>query len=154
MWRLRPYWQYGWILKAMEVMPEHVQLFIEASPDDASSSIASTLKPISAVHIFTAFPKLKEPSSGIRPMVLWMLLRQCRCDHRGKRGKVHREPEGEHRRYRMIGKRKVAGLIAIAAIVLFIALDIFFALNLPRQNFFTHLIAFVCILFMKMDLRE
>ena len=29
-------------------------------PDDASSSIASTLKPISAVHIFTAFPKLKE----------------------------------------------------------------------------------------------
>lgn len=54
----------------------------------------------------------------------------------------------------MIGKRKVAGLIAIAAIVLFIALDIFFALNLPRQNFFTHLIAFVCILFMKMDLRE
>lgn len=44
----------------MEVMPEHVQLFIEASPDDASSSIASTLKPISAVHIFTAFPKLKE----------------------------------------------------------------------------------------------
>ena len=47
----------------------------------------------------------------------------------------------------MIGKRKVAGLIAIATIVLFIALDIFFALNLPRQNFFTHLIAFVCILF-------
>ena len=44
----------------MEVMPEHVQLFIEASPDDAPSSIASTLKPISTVHIFTAFPKLKE----------------------------------------------------------------------------------------------
>ena len=60
MWRLRSYWQYGWILKAMEVMPEHVQLFIEASPDDASSSIASTLKPISAVHIFTAFPRLRE----------------------------------------------------------------------------------------------
>ena len=61
-------------------------------------------------------------------MVSWMLLRECRCDHRGKRGRV-------------------AGLIAIAAIVLFIALDIFFALNLPRQNFFTHLIALACILF-------
>ena len=33
-------------------------------PDDASSSIASTLKPISAVHIFTAFPKLKEQVLG------------------------------------------------------------------------------------------
>ena len=52
--------KYGWTLKAMEVMPEHVQLFIEASPDDVPSSIARTLKSISAVHIFTAFPKLKE----------------------------------------------------------------------------------------------
>ena len=47
-------------LKAIEVMPEHVHLFLEASPDDAPSSIARTLKSISAVHIFTAFPKLKE----------------------------------------------------------------------------------------------
>ena len=52
--------KYGWTLKAMEVMPEHVQLFIEASPDNTPSSIASTLKLISAVHIFTSFPKLKE----------------------------------------------------------------------------------------------
>ena len=52
--------KYGWTLKAMEVMPEHVQLFIEASPDNTPSSIASTLKSISAVHIFTSFPKLKE----------------------------------------------------------------------------------------------
>ena len=56
--------------------------------------------------------------------------------------------------YRMIRKRRVAGMIAIAAIVLFIVADMLFSLNLPRQNFFTHLIAFVCILFMKMDLRE
>ena len=52
--------EYGWTLKAIEVMPEHVHLFLEASPDDAPSSIARTLKSISAVHIFTAFPKLKE----------------------------------------------------------------------------------------------
>ena len=44
-------------LKAIEVMPEHVHLFLEAS---APSSIARTLKSISAVHIFTSFPKLKE----------------------------------------------------------------------------------------------
>ena len=46
--------------KAIEIMPDHVYLFLEASPDDAPSSIARTLKSISAVHIFTAFPKLKE----------------------------------------------------------------------------------------------
>ena len=33
-------------------------------------------------------------------------------------------------------RRRIAGLIAIAAIVLFIALDIFFALDLTRQNVF------------------
>ena len=49
-------------MKAIEVMPDHVHLFLEASPDDAPSSIARarTLKSISAVHIFTACPKLKE----------------------------------------------------------------------------------------------
>ena len=52
--------EYGWTLKAIEVMPEHVHLFLEASPDDAPSSIARTLKSISAGHIFKAFPKLKE----------------------------------------------------------------------------------------------
>ena len=51
---------YGRTFKAIEVMPEHVHLFLEASPDEAPSMIARTLKSISAVHIFTAFPKLKE----------------------------------------------------------------------------------------------
>ena len=40
----------------------------------------------------------------------------------------------------MMRKRRAAGLIAIAAIVLSIALD------LPKQNFLTHLITFFCIL--------
>ncbi len=52
--------EYGWTLKAIEVMPDHVHLLLEASPDDAPSSMARTLKSISAVLIFTAFPKLKE----------------------------------------------------------------------------------------------
>ncbi len=52
--------EYGWSLKAIEIMPDHVHLFLEASPDEAPSTIARTLKSISAVHIFTAFPKLKE----------------------------------------------------------------------------------------------
>lgn len=47
----------------------------------------------------------------------------------------------------MIRKRRVAGLIAIAAIVLFIYLDIFFEFTRTKQNFLTHLIALGCILF-------
>ena len=50
--------EYGWTLKAIEVIPDHVHLSLEASPDEAPSTIARTLKSISAVHIFTAFPKL------------------------------------------------------------------------------------------------
>ena len=46
-----------------------------------------------------------------------------------------------------MSKRRVAGLIAITVIVLFISIDIFFTLDLPRQNFFTLLIASICILF-------
>ena len=52
--------EYGWSLKAIEMMPDHVHLFLEASPDEAPSTIARTLKSISAVHIFTAFLRLKE----------------------------------------------------------------------------------------------
>ena len=51
---------YDRTVKAIEVMPEHVYIFLEASPDEAPSMIARTLKSISAVHIFTAFQKLKE----------------------------------------------------------------------------------------------
>ena len=40
-------------------MPDHVHLFIQASPSDAPSNIAKTLKSISAVHLFNKFPKLK-----------------------------------------------------------------------------------------------
>ena len=46
----------------------------------------------------------------------------------------------------MMRIRRVTGMIIIAVIVLFILLDIFF-FNLPRQNFLTHLIALVCLLF-------
>ena len=84
--------EYGWTLKAIEVMPEHVHLFLEASPDDApSSTYLHSLPKIEGAQVL-----------GIRTMVQRMLLRKCRCNHGGKREKVHREPEVEHRRYRMM----------------------------------------------------
>ena len=53
---------------------------------------------------------------GIRTMVQRMLLRKCRCNHGRKREKIHREPEGEHRRYRMMncpicGKEMAKGTV-------------------------------------------
>lgn len=50
---------YGWKLEKMETMPDHVHLFIRLDHLTAPVEIAKTLKSISAVHIFSIFPKLK-----------------------------------------------------------------------------------------------
>lgn len=50
---------YGWELQEMEVMPDHVHIFVQADHLTAPVAIAKTLKSISAVHIFHKFPKLK-----------------------------------------------------------------------------------------------
>ena len=50
---------YGWKLQSIEVMPDHVHIFVQASPTTAPGEIAKTLKSISAVHIFNVFPNLK-----------------------------------------------------------------------------------------------
>lgn len=50
---------YGWQLQEMEVMPDHVYIFVQADHLTAPVTIAKTLKSISAVHIFHKFPKLK-----------------------------------------------------------------------------------------------
>lgn len=50
---------YDWSMEELEIMPDHVHAFIQASPNDAPSNIAKTLKSISALHLFNKFPKLK-----------------------------------------------------------------------------------------------
>lgn len=50
---------YGWKLEKMETMPDHVHMFIRTNHLIAPVEIASTLKSISAVHIFSTFSKLK-----------------------------------------------------------------------------------------------
>ncbi len=47
------------IIEQMEVMPDHVHIFVQADPQMAPVEIAKTLKSISAVHLFHKFPKLK-----------------------------------------------------------------------------------------------
>lgn len=50
---------YGWELHELEIMPDHVHLFVQTDHTVAPVEIAETLKSISAVHIFNKFPKLK-----------------------------------------------------------------------------------------------
>jgi putative transposase len=51
---------YGWSLESIEVMPDHVHIFVQADPKIAPVAIAKTLKSISAVHLFNRFPGLKQ----------------------------------------------------------------------------------------------
>jgi len=50
---------YGWEIGALEVMPDHVHIFVQADHETAPGTIAKTLKSISAIHLFHKFPDLK-----------------------------------------------------------------------------------------------
>ena len=51
--------QYHWKLQSLEIMPDHVHIFLQANPETPSVEIVKTLKSISAIHLFNKFPKLK-----------------------------------------------------------------------------------------------
>lgn len=51
--------QYGWELLAVEVMPDHIHLFIGATPTDTPATIVKTLKGNTAVQLRRCFPDLK-----------------------------------------------------------------------------------------------
>ncbi|MEH1784307.1 IS200/IS605 family transposase [Nostoc sp.] len=51
---------YGWALHAIEIMPDHVHVFVQADHTTAPVEIAKTMKSISAVHIFSTFKDLKK----------------------------------------------------------------------------------------------
>lgn len=51
---------YNWVLHEIEIMPDHIHIFIQANPTDNVGDIVRTLKSISAVHLFNKFPGLKQ----------------------------------------------------------------------------------------------
>lgn len=51
--------QYGWEQLALEIMPDHIHLFVSAEPKVAPLAIATTLKSILTVDIFKKFKNLK-----------------------------------------------------------------------------------------------
>lgn len=52
--------EYGYQIKAMEVMPDHIHMFVDAPQTVAPCDIARTLKSISAIRMMERFPDLKE----------------------------------------------------------------------------------------------
>jgi len=51
--------RYEYEILEMEVMPDHIHLFVGAKPSVALMDIARTFKSISAIELFKAFPSLK-----------------------------------------------------------------------------------------------
>jgi len=49
-----------WILHEIEVMPDHVHLFLQLGPEQSLSSVVQCIKSVSAVYMFTRFPELKK----------------------------------------------------------------------------------------------
>jgi len=49
-----------WSLISIEVMPDHVHLFIQSDPFTAPFEMVKRLKAISAIYLFTKFPNLKK----------------------------------------------------------------------------------------------
>lgn len=61
--------KYGYIIKALEVMPDHIHIFVDCPQTVAPCDIVRTLKSISAIEMFKAYPQLKQFYS--RCGVLW-----------------------------------------------------------------------------------
>jgi putative transposase len=51
--------KYHYQIKALEVMPDHIHIFMDCPQTVAPCDIARTLKSISAIQMFRAFPSLK-----------------------------------------------------------------------------------------------
>ena len=50
---------YNWKIPSIEVMPDHVHLFIQTDHKISPNRISQIIKSISAVYLFTKFPQLK-----------------------------------------------------------------------------------------------
>jgi len=54
----------GWKVVELEVMPDHIHLFISTPPFDAPTDMVKVLKGVTAKRIFEKFPELKKEFWG------------------------------------------------------------------------------------------
>ena len=62
--------KYKYIIKTIEVMPDHIHLFIDCPHTVAPCDVVRTLKSISAIELFKIYPELKKFYA--RCGVLWL----------------------------------------------------------------------------------
>ena len=51
---------YNYHIKALEVMPDHIHIFVDVPQTAAPCDVVRTLKSISAIELFKTFPQLKQ----------------------------------------------------------------------------------------------
>ena len=56
-------------IKALEVKPDHIHIFVDAPQTVAFCDVARTFKDISAIELFKAFPQLIQSYAGCG--ILW-----------------------------------------------------------------------------------
>jgi putative transposase len=54
----------GWEILELQVMPDHIHLFITAPPLDAPTNIVKVLKGVTGLRLFKKYPELKEEYWG------------------------------------------------------------------------------------------
>ena len=59
----------GYVIKALEVMPDHIHIFVDVPQTVAPCDIVRTLKSLSAIEMFKVVPPLKQ--FYVRCGVLW-----------------------------------------------------------------------------------
>ena len=52
--------EYGYFIKALEVMPDHIHIFVDVPQTVAPCDVVRTLKSKSAIALFQEFPQLKQ----------------------------------------------------------------------------------------------
>lgn len=52
--------RYSYVIKALEVMPDHIHIFVDAPQTVAPCDIVRTLKSLSAIELLKVFPPLKQ----------------------------------------------------------------------------------------------
>ena len=51
---------YGYHIKTLEIMPDHIHIFVDVSQTVAPCDVVRTLKSISTIELFKVFPQLKQ----------------------------------------------------------------------------------------------
>lgn len=51
--------RYHYEIKALEILPDHIHIFVDCPHTVAPCDVAKTLKSLSAIELFKAFPELK-----------------------------------------------------------------------------------------------